>query len=406
MEALLLAIYSFFVWLIYFKFKWLPWNTPNKVVVFTIPIVGMTALILLLNIFAPSSADVRVVKYVVQIIPQVRGRVIEVPVDGNRPVKKGDLLFRIDPTPFQNEVKSLEAKFASDAAKVAEAAARVADAQAGERELREGLKAAGGQVGALQAKLDLARKRVEQHRELASTGAGDRFALEQAETDARQLEAELVSAVASEAQVKQKLSAQVNGELAAVAAAKADVAKARALAEETRAKLENARWELDQTAVYAPANGAVINLQLRPGQMVAPLPLTPVMSFVEEEFVVVALFNQNELHQVAPGNEAEISLLTHPGSIIKATVDSIVWAQGQGQLPLGGTLPQTPPAPLPPGRFAVKLDIAERDRDVFLAAGARGEAAIYTEHLAAIHIIRKVIIRVGSYINYIIPKLH
>jgi hypothetical protein len=60
----------------------------------------------------------------------------------------------------------------------------------------------------------------------------------------------------------------------------------------------------------------------------------------------------------------------------------------------------------PPGGFGVKFDIAERDRELFLAAGAAGDAAIYTQSFAAIHIIRKVIIRVGSYLNYLIPKLH
>jgi hypothetical protein len=60
----------------------------------------------------------------------------------------------------------------------------------------------------------------------------------------------------------------------------------------------------------------------------------------------------------------------------------------------------------PPGRFAVKFDIAERDKAIFLAAGAAGDAAIYTDSVHAIHIIRKVILRVGSYINYLILKLH
>jgi hypothetical protein len=54
----------------------------------------------------------------------------------------------------------------------------------------------------------------------------------------------------------------------------------------------------------------------------------------------------------------------------------------------------------------VKFNIAERDRQIFLAAGAAGDAAIYTDSFAAIHIIRKVILRVGSYLNYLIPKLH
>src|SRR6476661_1742968 len=113
MEAILLGIYGFFVWLIFFKFKWLPWNTVSQVVVITIPIVGLTALVLLLNVVAPSSSDVRVIKYVINVVPQVRGRVIEVPAEGNKPMKKGDVLFRIDPTPYQLQVNSLEAQLSN-----------------------------------------------------------------------------------------------------------------------------------------------------------------------------------------------------------------------------------------------------------------------------------------------------
>ena len=110
MEILLLGIYSFFVWLIFIKLKLLPWTTPWKVAVIIFPVVVLMATILLLNIFAPTTTDVRVIKYTVPIVSQVRGRVIEVPVENNRPVKKGDVLFRIDPTPYESEVQSLEAQ--------------------------------------------------------------------------------------------------------------------------------------------------------------------------------------------------------------------------------------------------------------------------------------------------------
>jgi len=111
MEILLLGIYCFFVWLVFIKLKWLPWNIGTQVTVVIIPIVGLSATILLLNIFAPSSGDVRVYKYTVPIVSQVRGRVIEVAVEeGNRLVKKGDVLFRIDPTPYELDVKNLEAQ--------------------------------------------------------------------------------------------------------------------------------------------------------------------------------------------------------------------------------------------------------------------------------------------------------
>src|SRR5207342_2390370 len=156
MEILLLGIYSFFVWLIFIKFKLLPWTTPFKVAVAIIPVVALASMMLLLNIGAPTTSDVRVVKYVVPIVSQVKGRVIEVPVENNREGKKGDVLFRIDPGPDESEVKSLEAKLASDEAKVGaerakleEVDTRLPDAQAGERQLNEQLNQATGQLASL-----------------------------------------------------------------------------------------------------------------------------------------------------------------------------------------------------------------------------------------------------------------
>jgi multidrug resistance efflux pump len=130
------------------------------------------------------------------------------------------------------------------------------------------------------------------------------------------------------------------------------------------------------------------------------------MSFVEEEYQVIALYAQNELPLVEPGNEAEFALNTYPGRIIKAKVDSIVWAQGQGQVPQSGTVPQTGAYPQVPGRFPVKLEVEDRDRELFLAAGATGHGAIYTEHAHAIHILRMVILRIGAITDYLVLKMH
>ena len=112
MEILLPGIYSFFAWLVFFKFRWLPWNITTQVITVTIPIVGIAMLILFLNIVAPSSHDVRAVNYVVPINPRVGGLVTEVPIEPNRPIKKGDVLFRIDPTPYEIAVKNAEAELA------------------------------------------------------------------------------------------------------------------------------------------------------------------------------------------------------------------------------------------------------------------------------------------------------
>ena len=417
MEIILLGIYSFFVWLIFIKLKLLPWTTPWKVAVAIFPVVMLAILMLLLNIFAPTTTDVRVVKYIVPIVSQVRGRVIEVPVENNRPVKKGDVLFRIDPTPYQNEVHSLEARLISEEAKVAaerarvsEVQARLTDAQSSERQLHEQLNAATGQVTSVSASLELARKRVAQNTELVAAGAGNRFDLEQAQTNVNELSAQLAAARAAESETKEKLAGRVNGDLAAVAQVKAQIATAQgqmrvaeAQVETTRAQLENARWDLLQTTVVAPGNGTMVNVMLRPGFFVAGMPFNEVMTFVDDEFQIFALFGQNELHQVEPGNHAEITLDTYPGRVIKAHVDSIIWAQGQGQLDASGDLPRTAFA-APPGRFPAKLVVSDNEKSLFMAAGARGSAAIYTEHFGMVHIIRKVILRVTSYLDYIIIK--
>ena len=374
MEVILLGIYASIVWLIFIKFKLLPWTTPWKVGVAIFPVVVLAATILLLNIVAPTTTDVRVVKYVVPIVAQVKGRVIEVPVANNQVVKKGDVLFRIDPTPYASEVRALEAQLVSDEAKVGaerarfgETETRLPDAQSGERQLDEQLNQATSQIASLQASLELARRRVAQNTELAAAGAGNRFDLEQAQTNVNELTAQIAAARAVEQQVREKLSGRINGDLATVAGVKAQITTANAqirvaLAqmESTRAKLENARWNLDQTTVVAPGNGTMVNVMLRPGYFVTGVAFNEVMTFVDTEYQVFALFNQNELHQVEPGNEAEITLDTYPGRIVKAHVDSVIWAQAQGQIDASGNLPMTTVA-APPGRFPVKLVVAEHD---------------------------------------------
>jgi len=378
MEAILLGIYSFFVWLIFIKFKWLPWNTKSQVTVVIIPIVALTVLVLSLNVFAPSSSDTKVIKYTVQVLPQVKGRVLTVPAEGNKHYKKGEVLFTIDPTPYQLQVKALEAQ--------------LINAQGSVKQLKAELDTANEQIKIPTEQLELARLRVKQNKALVRAGAGDRFALEQAEADLRQLNAQVAAAKSSAEQIKAKLFATVDDDQAEVA--------------QIRAQLAQAKWDLDQCTVYAPADGYVINLQLRPGSTVVPFPVQAALSFVEDTYQVIAMYQQNELYMAAPGNEAEISLYTIPGKVIKAKVDSIVWAQGEGQIAQGGIIPQTGVVATPPQRFAVKLSIDPKDKDLFLAAGAKGSAAIYTDHGHMIHIIRKVVMRVGAYVNYLVLKLH
>ena len=162
MELILLGIYSFVVWLIFFKYRLLPWNTISQVIVITIPIIGLTLLILLLNIVAPSSADVRVVNYVVAVNARVQGLVTEVPVEPNRPVHKGEVLFKLDPTPFELEVTALEAQLEQLEVQLLTAGATTTG-------LSEQLRNARGAKASIASQLKLAQQREEQTRQLAAT---------------------------------------------------------------------------------------------------------------------------------------------------------------------------------------------------------------------------------------------
>ena len=393
MEVLLLGIYSFFVWLIFFKFKWLPWNIVSQVVVVTIPIVGITMLILLLNIVAPSSADVRVINYVVPINPPVRGLVTEVPIEPNRPIKKGDVLFKVDPTPFEIAVKSYEAQ-------LAQLRVQLLTAGASSRNLEEQLKGATGQKEALESKLKLSKVRMQQFKELAESGAGNKFDYEQAQTEVQNLEGQLAFTLATESQAREKLGTKTaEGEQDEVANVNAQIARAET-------QLADAKWELSQTVYHAPANGTVVALTLRPGAMAVPLPMSPAMNFIEDEQWIIAIYHQNEVRKIKPGLEAEVAFKMYPGRVVKCKVDSIMWATAQGQLPIGTMNAAGGVAPVPPGCLAVRLLTDAKDKDIFLAAGANGAGAVFTDSGHMIHIIRKVIIRVGTKLDWLILKLH
>jgi len=393
MEVLLLGIYAFFVWLIFFKFKWLPWNIVSQVIAFTLPVIGLTVLILFLNIVAPSSADVRVINYVVAVNPRVMGIVTDVPVEPNRPIKKGEVLFKIDPVPYELDVKNF-------AAQLAQLKVQLVTANANTRGLNDQLKAATGKKDAVASKLKLAQLRAQEFKELSATGAGNKFDYEQAQADIGNLEAELSSLAASESQVREKLSAKTpDGDQDEVANVKAQIARAEA-------QLATSKWNLSQTVYFAPSNGTVVSMSLRPGTMAVPLPMVPAMNFVEDEQWILAIYQQNEVREIKPGQEAEVAFKMYPGRVVKCKVDSIMWATAQGQLPIGVMNTAAGVAPIPPNSLAVRLLMDGKDKDIFLASGARGSGAVYTDSGEMIQILRKVIVRVGSKIDWLILKLH
>jgi multidrug resistance efflux pump len=134
--------------------------------------------------------------------------------------------------------------------------------------------------------------------------------------------------------------------------------------------------------------------------------MVPAMNFVEDEQWILAIYHQNEVRMVKDGQEAEVAFSMYPGRIVKCKVDSIMWATAQGQLPIGSMNPNGGVAPVPPYALAVRLLKDGKDEDLFLAAGAHGAGAIYTDHHAAIHILRKVLVRISAKLDWLILKMH
>ena len=361
MEIILLIIYSIFVWFIFFKKKWLPWNITSQVIVVTIPIFALTCLILFMNIVAPSSHQVRAMNYTIPIVPRVSGQVTEVPIEPNRPIKKGDVLFKIDPVPFEAALKAAEATL---------------------RGAKEQLNNAANKKESLTPRIDLAKKRVEQFTALAATGAGKRADLEQAQSDLGNLESEFLAADATESQARAQIS-------------------------KSEADVINAKYDLEGCVHLAPANGRVTNLALQPGVRATTVAANAVMSFIQEDDPwILAFYHQNELRYVEPGNEAEIFLESYPDRIIKCKVDSIMWATAQGQMPISGFVGTTAGLSLLSDRIAVRLLVEPREKNLFLATGAVGGGAIYTEKGKIIHIVRKVFVRVSTKMDWFVWKLH
>ncbi len=112
MIELMIAVYGTIWWLVFKKFKLIPvtqWTVVTSILI-GIGIIGFV--LAMVNMFQPSSTDGRSFVYTTPIVSQVKGKVIDVAVEPNKPLKQGDVLFKIDPVPYQNKLDSLDAELA------------------------------------------------------------------------------------------------------------------------------------------------------------------------------------------------------------------------------------------------------------------------------------------------------
>jgi len=170
------------------------------------------------------------------------------------------------------------------------------------------------------------------------------------------------------------------------------------------AQLQNARWELENTVVRAPADGKVVALTLRPGQRVANLPLRSWVAFVEKTRELVVGIPQSRLRYVEPGQEVEVALRMFPGEILKGTVDRVVAINPAAQMTPSGIIPVVPTPADPAMPYGVVINLDTDSFDVSsIPGGAAGTAAIYTDTVQAAQVIRRVMVRMEAWLNYLKP---
>ncbi len=430
MIELIIGTYGFGCWLVFKKFRLIPVTTYTVCTAILGGIVLFMGIWIMLSFCHPVAHDGRFYSPITQIVPQVRGTVIAVPVTPNEPLKEGDELFRIEPRPYQLEVDRLEAALAGINADVAQLSERLAGAEAAKREAeanllvteseydrqaRIALEQATDQIGQIKSRLGFANANLARNQELRPSGAVSQQQLEATETQVESLEVELAQAESAERAAQEKLASggdrlQVAREGLKRAEAEERQARLELEAEsdgmnpelrQTLAQLELKRWELDQTVVRAPSDGYVTYVGLRPGQMAVPIPLTTPIVFVpKEKAMFIASFPQNVIPMIEPGLEAELAFKAYPGQIFKAKVSRIIPIIPEGQFVVSGQLQSVTPGHAP-GYIPVVFEYGDDVAALDLPVGAQASVAVYTHHLHAISLVRKIILRMKSWENYV-----
>jgi membrane fusion protein, multidrug efflux system len=250
----------------------------------------------------------------VTIAPQVSGYVVEMNVDDNTRVKKGDLMIKIDPRIFVAARDQAAATLAVTKAQAENARISLQIAQV----------TAPAQLAAAQAQLDgaVANKDLADTEARRQTSAGPR-ATPQTSIDMALANARSTAATVAfdRAQVQINQLVQQNIDLA-----KAQVEQLEAQVRVAQAQLEQAEVNLSYTELRAPQDGWVtrrnVNLgtYLQAGQQI--------FSLVTPEVWVTANFKETQLDRMRPGQQVEISVDAYPDLPLRGHVDSIQMGSG------------------------------------------------------------------------------
>jgi multidrug resistance efflux pump len=328
--------------------------------------------------YTPYTSQARVETFLTQVAPEVAGDVLEVGVKDNSSVRKGQLLFRIDPEPYEVAVRSAEANLSVALQGSDVSVADIAAAEAAIRKQRADLAATrelGNIVNDLVGKRALAETQgIRARAEVLKTEAD----LSKARADLERARANLGSPGMNNPKVRQAMAA-----------------------------LDKARLDLRNTEVRAPSNGIVTNLRLAPGQYVAPG--QPLLSYLENgPRWISADMRENQLGNVKPGQDVTIALDIKPGKLFRGKVHSIGWGVSQGDEAPTGQLTSMPADQgwlRDPQRFPVRIQVLpDEARNAGIDVGRSGAQAnviIYTGDNVIMNPIGRLWIRIVALLSYL-----
>ncbi len=419
--ALLITfVFVTFIYLVFFQFKWLKFSATWGILsaffavhIFLIFIIG-------LRFVTPYSTNLKVVQYTIQLVPRLPEPtlVTAVLVKPDVPVKKGQPLFQFDRRPYEYQVRQLEAQ--EEAASASAEAAKYKVEQ-----LKAGLASANQDVRMYKADLDAAEQKVKKARSdlnyakyqqqlsngLAQKGAGPEEDAQKWQAQMNANEASVMEATAEAERSRIKYESQWQGVNTTVAGATAELKQSEASQKQIlatiaslKAQLELARYYLDNTLMVAPEDGHIVNLQVQAGMVAGILRIGGIASFiVDSDRYMLAGFSQQTLKYVKVGQPVEVAMDLYPGQVFEGKVDSIWWANGEGQYLPSDIIPTFHPADpkQPQGEFAVKIS-ANNPTQVGLPIGAQGVATIYTSG-GGFAALRKIAIRMHSWFNWLYP---
>lgn len=355
------TLYCLTVYLVFFKWKLLPWNKATQGIALVLGVVILSVFLVGLQGLTPASVQAFITGPVTEIAPQVSGLVIDAPVEPNVELDPGEVIYQLDPRSYQYRVDQLRAQLADTESQVAQ--------------LKESYDAARAQTATISEQLQLTRLRLAEQQQLVSAGAGSRFELEQYESQQKQLESQLEAAQANENAARLNLESSVGDRDSRVA--------------QVLAQLDSAELDLENTSVRTPGRGLVTALILRPGMRVSPM--RSVASFVyTDQLTIVAVLQQKALQSVKVGDMAKINFPALPGRVFEGEVTAVPAAIGEGQFYVSGQLPRVNDQRMT-RLFWVLISIPEELPAEVRKVGVAASVRVHTEKAGVVGIVALVL---------------